>query len=158
MWLFKKKAILFLEYKSKYAKTLLIGSLRNYIIKKVKEPLKNTIIHLARKYPEPTRENCLHPNTHILFDIREKFFKYEDNPENVWTEDLIKAAWKLLIATYEHDLYYRFRIDWILEQINKSDWQPRTKLRMPYWRELGRGQRGKVTPESIQDVVESWRE
>ena len=124
---------LYLEYPSKYAKKMLLGSLRNYIIKKVKKPLMEKIISLVSKYPEPTRENCLHPNTHILLDIKEKFFEHDTNKGR---RAFFEATWKLFIAEYEHDAYYRFRIDWMLEQIAESDWQPRSMFLLECWKEF----------------------
>lgn len=141
---------LFLENASKYTKLMLIGRLRNYVQCKVKAVLLKKIISFVKKYPEPTRENCEHPNSLILFDIRDKFFEYECNPGR---EELFRAVFKLLIAEYEHDAYYRFRIDWVLEQIAKSDWIPRSENIMAHWREAGRGDMGVFAPKAIRDRI-----
>lgn len=95
---------------------------------------------LAQRYPDPTRDNCLQPNSQILFDIRDKFFEYEYNPENPnyptrGREALFAAAFKILIAEYEHDPYYRYRFDWMLEQLMDSDWQPRKIHKEHCWNE-----------------------
>ena len=118
-----------------YRNQVLLGSMGKYIKDKVKKPLMKAITRLANMYPEPTRENCIQPNSKILFDIRDKFFEYEDNSGA--REAMFKAAFKLLIAEYEHDPYYRFRIDWMLEEIEKSDWEPRPRFPMPHWKEFG---------------------
>ncbi len=107
-----------------YVHKVLRGAMRDYIIKKVKKPLMKAIITLANRYPEPTRENCLHPNAQILFDIRDKFFELENNPGR---KALFEAIWRMFIAEYEHDGYYRFRFDWILKEINKRNWLPDPK-------------------------------
>lgn len=113
---------------------MLLGPFGKYIIKQVKKPLMKAITVLAQKYPEPTRENCIQRNSQILFDIRDKFFKYEDNYNR---KALFEAAFKLLIAEYEHDPYYRFRFDWMLEEIAESDWKPRSRIPMANWNEPG---------------------
>ncbi len=105
-----------------YGFQLLRGTMRDYVIKKIKAPLMKAIMTLASKYPAPTRENTIHPNTHKLLAIEDKFLGYEDNPQR---KPLFEAAFKLLIAEYEHDPYYRWRFDWFLEEINKSHWVPR---------------------------------
>lgn len=100
---------------------------------KVKKPLMKAIVTLVGRYPKPTRENCINPNTYILMDIRDKFLECESNPSR---KALFEAAFKLLIAEYEHDPYYRYRLDWVLEQLMESDWQPRKIRQEPYWGEL----------------------
>ena len=145
---------LFLENASKYAKLMLIGRLRHYVQFKVKEVLEKKIIAHIKKYPEPTRENCEHPNSLILFDIRDKFLEYETHPNKT---GLWQAAFKLLIAEYEHDDYYRFRFDWLLEQINERGWLPRTEIPNVCWKEAGRGDGDMFSPEAIQNKINSWR-
>ena len=120
-----------LDFISKYSTTLLTGSMRGYIINKVKKPLMKAIITLAKRYPEPTRNNCRHPNTAKLFDIAGKFFEYECNPRS---EELFRAVFRLLIAEYEHDPYYRFRFDWFLEKISESDWLLETTRPLRCWK------------------------
>lgn len=111
-----------------------MGPMRKYVMDKVKKPLMKAIVTLAQRYPDPTRENCIQSNSHILFDIRDKFFEYERNDGR---KPLFEAIFKLLIAEYEHDPYYRFRLDWVLEQIEKSDWKPRPRIPMECWTEFG---------------------
>ena len=142
------------EDASEYAKLMLIGRLRNYVEFKVKAVLQKKLIAFIKKYPEPTRENCLHPNTHILFDIRDKFFENETHPDKI---ELWQAAFKILIAEYEHDSYYCFRFDWLLEQIAESDWQERSRNIHVHWKEMGRGDEDVFSPKAIQDKINSWR-
>jgi hypothetical protein len=114
-------------------------------MEKIKKPMLKAIMILAGRYPEPTRENTIHHNTRILLDIQDKFFKYENNPyiakpksggaPFLGREDLFRAAFKILIVEYEHDPYYQYRFDWILEEINKSDWEPRKIRREQCWKE-----------------------
>lgn len=105
---------------------------RRYFEEKVKAPLMAAIINLAMKYPEPTKGNTCIKNTGKLLDIRDKFFEYEDNP---CRDALFRALWRMLIVEYEHDGYYRYRLDWILEEVNKSNWEPRKIHNECRWKE-----------------------
>ena len=96
--------------------------MRQYVIEKIKKPMMDTIVKLATRYPPPLRDTVEFTNTHILLDIRDEFFECEDNPRR---KALFEAIWKIFIIEYEHDPYYRHRIDWVLEKIAKSDWFPR---------------------------------
>lgn len=102
------------------------------VVIKHKGIFEKAVIAYAEGLPEPTWGSCIHPNTHILFDIRDKFLKNETNPRK---RALFEAAFKLLIAEYEHDPYYRYRLDWVLEQIIDSDWQPRKIRQEVHWSE-----------------------
>lgn len=94
---------------------------RGYIITH-KAIFMKAIIAFARILPEFTREDCDRPNTAILLDIRDKFFKYDTIESR---RPLYEAAWKILIAEYEHDGDETFRLDWLVEEIANSEWQPR---------------------------------
>ena len=106
---------------------MLWSPMRQYVCEKLKKPLIEAIVRLALKYPPPLRDTVEHPNSQLLLDIRDKFFEHEDNPDR---EVLFKAIWRIFIVEYEHDSYYRWRIDWVLDEIKKSDWQPKPPL--PY--------------------------
>lgn len=119
---------------------------RRFFIMDVKEPLRKylvkftsgtlswigapltliKIVVLIRRYPEPTHENARHPNTHILIDLWDLFFRYEDNPGR---RLLFCAIRKLVLCTYEHDPYYARRIDWFVEKLVEKylskEWRPR---------------------------------
>lgn len=101
---------------------MLRGEKREFVIKKIKDPLRKLLIIVADRLPDPTHENVIRPNSHILLDIRDKFFEYDDNPSR---KDLLKSVWKLFIAEYEHDPYYRYRFDWLFEEMVKRGWMPR---------------------------------
>ena len=102
---------------------ILRGEMRDYFIDKVKSPLMKAIVIIGNRFPEPTRENVLHPNSQRLLDIQDKFFEYENNSGR---KALFKAAFRIMIAVYEHDPYYHYRFDWFLEMISKSGWKVRS--------------------------------
>ncbi len=108
------------------------------MIDKIKKPLLKAITILATRFPEPTRELTNAPNTHRFLEIKDKFFEFEDNKGR---NALFRAIWKIFIWVYEHDKYYRHRIDWVIEQIielnNQGFWQPR-EPRKPsrHWKEF----------------------
>ena len=93
---------------------------------KVKDGLIKALVQLALGYPKPVPENVLHPNTKILIEIWDKFFEYENNKGRV---SLFRAIRKIMLCEYEHDAYYRHRIDWFIEQVVKAvqsgRWYPR---------------------------------
>ena len=99
---------------------------RNYVIEKIKAPLLKTIVSLATRYPIPTKALTATPNTHYLLDMEEKFFKYENNKGR---NALFRALWRIFIVEYEHDRYYRDRIDWFIEElveaVKRGRWEPR---------------------------------
>ena len=95
---------------------------RDYFIEKVNKPLVKAITILANRYPEPTRENLLHPNSLRLLDIRDKYLQYDTNERR---RELFKAGFRILIAKYEHSPNWRYPIEFILEEIFKSGWKPR---------------------------------
>lgn len=105
--------------------TMLRGNLREYVIRHVKDPLRKILIAIAKRLPEPTKVNTLQPNSHVLLDIRDEFFKHENNPAHPegkfpGREEMFWAAWKIFICEYDHDPYYKYRFDWVIEQIVKA--------------------------------------
>ena len=104
----------------------MVKDARQYIIEKVKAPILKALVILAKRYPEPTRENTFHPNTHVLMDIWDKFLAMEDNTDRL---SLFRAIRKIWIAECEHDIYYRDRDNVLqelwLEEVLKGNWRPR---------------------------------
>jgi len=100
----------------------------DYFVEQVNRPLAKVIVTLGGRYPEPTHENVLHPNTHRLLDIRDKFFE-------CWEETLLlKALWKILIVKYEHSPTWRNMLDWVIKEI-PGDWKPFNPTRqMKCWK------------------------
>ena len=96
---------------------------RDYFIEKANKPLLKAIVILSQRYPEPTRLNCVQPNSHRLLDIEEKFFEYDNNSGR---KALFKALFRILIVKYEHSPYFSGRLDWFFEMVDKSGWKPRT--------------------------------
>lgn len=120
--------------------------------------LKTAAITYGLKYFEPKRANILLPNTGILFDV-------EDACHSVYpATQYSRACFRIVKCEYEHDPFYRYRMDWWLEEIveafvsgrwipreswidlalkllvdavREGRWQPRPKGRPgPYWRKL----------------------
>ncbi len=119
---------------------ILRTDLRGYIIKRVKAPLMKVIVMVANRLPPITRENTRFKNTHTLMGIFDKFLELENNPGR---EDMFRAAFKLFLMEIEHDIYYRDRFNWFLEEIVKAilrgDWEERTNGQpsAPNWKETG---------------------
>jgi len=96
---------------------------RQYYIDKVNAGLLKAIITLGNRYPEPTMDNVLHPNSKILVGLMEKYFEYEGNGR---IRAAIKAALRIIICKIEHSPNYRDRASWFVEELKKSDWKPRS--------------------------------
>lgn len=99
---------------------------RQYVMEKIKAPMMKALILLANRLPEPTKQNCTHPNTHILIDIWDEFFKHETGQRT----PLFKAISRVWICEHEHDPYYRDRMQVLLELLVEAmldgKWKPRS--------------------------------
>jgi len=105
---------------------------RDFFIEKVNAPLVKAIIILAGRYPEPTHENVLHPNSHILLELRDEFFRCWDTGGRTM---LFQALWRVLIVKYEHSPNYRNMLDWLIMMLLKSNWKPWNPTRqMSMWK------------------------
>lgn len=118
---------------------MLKSVMRGYVIKKIKEPLMKILILVAKRLPPVTKENTNFKNTHTLIDIFDRFFELENNHGR---EEMFRAAFKLFLAEIEHDIYYRDRFNWFIEEIIKAilrgDWEERTNGHpMICWKEKG---------------------
>ena len=104
----------------------------DYFVEKVNEPLAKAIVILAGRYPEPTRENLVHPNSLILLDILDEYLQHDTNERR---RELFKAVFRIAIAKYEHSPNYRYPIDFILKEIFVREWKPWNPNRqLNYWR------------------------
>ena len=88
---------------------------RQYVMDRINKPLLKAIVIIANRLPEMTRENCLHPNTLILFDIWDKFRK-----RNGVRREFIDAGFRILIYKHEVDPVYRHFLNKFLK--GTSDW------------------------------------
>lgn len=103
-----------------------------YFVDKVNNPLLKDIVTLGGLYPEPTIENCKHPNSWILIGWRDEFFKRWVVPGR---ESLLRAIWRIVIVKYEHCPVYRNMLDWIFMKFPASGWKPWNPNRqMECWR------------------------
>lgn len=127
---------------------------RNYVIEMVKSPLLKGIVgfsasswlgriktiievlKISRRFPIPTKAFTNVPNTHRLLELEEKFFEHEDNKGR---NALFRAIWRIFIVVYEHDGYYRSRIDWIIgeltKMVNQGSWKQGDRPKR-FWKEF----------------------
>jgi len=96
---------------------------REYYIEKVNEPLLKAITILGNRYPEPTMENVLHPNTKKLIGLGERYLRWEGNPR---IAKLLKALIRIVVDKIEHSPNYRDRFSVLIELIKETDWKPRS--------------------------------
>jgi len=104
---------------------------REYFIEQANKPLTKAIVILAKRYPEPTYENLLHPNSKRLFGIKDKFFLCWDVRGG---KPLYEALWRIVIVKYEHSPNWRNFLDWLFMMV-QDNWKPWNPTRqMPLWK------------------------
>ena len=96
---------------------------RDYYVEKVNAPLYKAITILGNRYPEPTMENLLHPNSKKLLEILNTYLEFEGNDR---LSKLAKALFRILIAKHEHSPNFRDRISWFFEMVGKCGWKQRS--------------------------------
>lgn len=111
------------------------GAVERFIWSQVKPPLVKLLEFIADKVPAPTKENTRWRNTDNFIDIRDEFFRLENNPDR---EKQFRAIFNFFIIMYDFDPYYQQRIDWMLEKIFQMKWESREEGRPcpPCWREF----------------------
>lgn len=107
------------------------GPMREHFVD-VSNKMVEAIFLGGKEFPEPTRLNCFHPNTHRLMDIRDEYFEHSTNVSHpggadkypLWgREHLERVFWKMLIVKYEHSPYWARRFDWFLRRIFGGTWK-----------------------------------
>jgi len=117
----------------------MLGFARQYVIEQVKAPLQKAIEKgkslsevikaigtYAHRTPDPTPENCIFHNSHVLMKLRDRFFEHLDMSNK---EMMFRSAIKMLIVEYEHDPQYRdifdVFVEWLVEEVNSGNWRDR---------------------------------
>ncbi len=95
---------------------------RAYYVDKVNAPLYKAIQILGNRYPVPTEENVLHPNSKKLVRIWNKYLLFEQNDR---VKILVSAGIRILINKIEHSPNYRDRFSWFVEELVNCDLKPR---------------------------------
>ena len=96
---------------------------RQFYIDKVNAPLFKTITILGNRYPEPTMENVLHPNSKRLVEILDKYVSFEGNSR---IKDVVMAVARIVITKLEHSPNWRDRIGFFAEELREGVWKPRS--------------------------------
>ena len=115
---------------------------RTHVIKTFKDPLRKFLTFgknlsvskilkvmaiVAKRFPAPTKRNTAFANTHLFLDLVTKYMTYENNPPR---SSMLEPGFKIAIAEYEHDPYYRDRADWGIEEIVKAVLDGRLRPRL----------------------------
>uniref|UniRef100_A0A6M3J306 Uncharacterized protein n=1 Tax=viral metagenome TaxID=1070528 RepID=A0A6M3J306_9ZZZZ len=93
----------------------MLATWRKWVIDRFKDPLRLAIIAAGKKLVKKfdiSKKRMTYRNSHTKLDIKRQFLEWENNKAR---EDLFEAAFDIDIAEYEHDPYYHFREDVILE-------------------------------------------
>lgn len=97
-------------------------TMRDYFIDKVNRPFLKALILYGNRFPEATHDNVTHPNSHRLIDIRDAYLQCDTNGRR---REAFGAAFRIGIAKYEHSSNWRHPIDFVIEKVFESNWQPR---------------------------------
>ncbi len=132
-----------------FSHRMLAFPLRNYVIEKIKDPLRVAILkegsfwsliflffvvvrmasRLRGKVGKVTKENSIYITTHRLIEHRERFKQLHHNPGR---ERMLLAAYDIIIAGNEHDPYYQYILGWearqIANDINSGMWPVDVRL------------------------------
>jgi len=71
--------------------------------------------------PEPTKENTGKPNSHILIDIKEDFFRHINIGRPYL--GIFKLLFNYLIIKHDYDEFYESCLNWMLGEIMRRGWR-----------------------------------
>jgi hypothetical protein len=81
-----------------------------------------------KEFPEPVKGNTWHPNSHVLIEIRDEFFRHCRLGEGRNT--LFRLFINFIIILYDYDPPYRMMIDWWAFHLKLRNWNYDTPVRV----------------------------
>ena len=103
--------------------------LRNYFIKRVKEPFVKFIVWIGRKYPDPDKHSTSGQMDTTLRYVLDRLVKYNKEAR----QDFFEASRRIILDEAGHDSFERDRIlactDYLLESLLDGDLLPRQEGR-----------------------------
>ena len=120
----------------KDVREFLLFDKRQFIIDKVKAPIMSGLIKLVDLIKiKPTEQNCKRPNSLSLLRIWGRFFKSEAPARLPMFHAIAEGS----VYEYEHDPYYTYRMDFLLEEwvteVMDGKWKPRPPDQpLSHWR------------------------
>ncbi len=90
----------------------------DYFVEKVKKPMMLAIVKLGKLWPEPKWNNLDHPSSQILLEAMEQYVKFE-RIEGI-RKDMMMTAFRVVIAVYDHDPFYRHRLRWLIKLLTTA--------------------------------------
>ncbi|KKL08483.1 hypothetical protein LCGC14_2575420 [marine sediment metagenome] len=90
----------------------------DYFVKKVKLPTMLTIVQLGKLWPKPKWNNLDQPSSQILLEAMEQYVKFE-RIEGI-RKDMMMTAFRVIIAVYDHDSFYRHRLRWLIKLLTTA--------------------------------------
>uniref|UniRef100_A0A6M3KTR7 Uncharacterized protein n=1 Tax=viral metagenome TaxID=1070528 RepID=A0A6M3KTR7_9ZZZZ len=95
----------------------------NYIVKRIKDPLRKLLVILDKAILiggfEPTKENTLHPNSHLMIEERDKFLAIDRSRGG--RHQMFRGIFNIFILVYEEAFYGR-RVDKVFKNV-KDKWK-----------------------------------
>ena len=99
---------------------MLLPPFKSFVIKRIKDPLRKLLIIIAKRLPEPTKENCVQHNTHIILDYVERVRKYHNNTGR---QEFVDSSLKGFACLNEHDPYYSWIVNDFMEYAQERGWK-----------------------------------
>ena len=96
---------------------------RQFYIDKVNAPLLKAVTILGNRYPEPTADNVLHPNSKRLVEVLTKYARFEGNER---VKKIILSVARVVIDKLEHSPNWRDRISFFAEELRAGEWKSRS--------------------------------
>lgn len=99
-----------------------------------------TVDKAFQQFPEPTKENTWHPNSHRIIEIRDEFFQHSYGL-SAQRLKLLRTGINFVIIIYDYDPPYRMMIDWWAKQLQIQNWRYDIPIRVGnydwsgWWRE-----------------------
>jgi len=108
---------------------ILKGRIKHLLNLLIRKMLLVSVVILSRKYPYPT--DVWHPNARILLDILDTFRECDIRAERAV---LFDAIFRIVIDEYQRHIFYRGRMDVVVEKLRQSNWLSRSTEAIPYWK------------------------
>ena len=117
----------------------------DYFVEKVKLPMRMTVINLAKLFPEPKWDNLEQPSSQVLLEAMGKYQERELLQDGDYgRRAMMIAAFRILIAIYDHDPFYRVRLRWLVDYLTEASKTTRWNIdedvipEPHYWEAIGK--------------------
>ena len=96
------------------------GKLQDFITARMEKPLVALLVFISKRLPEPTRNNTNKYNTHLIIYLRDWFEERDETPVR---HEAYRGLFNFLAYKYDRDNHHADRLDEVLKEWLKTDWQ-----------------------------------